>query len=111
LSRVRDYDDLVSRDRSSAPVGLAMLGVALWIMGVACFAIDGRQFNRVGYVIGAWLVTIVALVYRRVDKRRSRGADYFPKVYLGRVITAVLTGGLIVAAVHAFFLAKEKRFQ
>jgi hypothetical protein len=99
-----------SFERSEPPVGPVIACALLLAISLLTFVIGNDAADWIGYITGSWLLAIAAIVFRRIDRKRSRSNGYLEKASLNRVVVAMLAVGLISACLHAFFLAKEHRF-
>lgn len=93
------------------PRPLALLAGVEFVLATLLFVPSERWAHWAGYALSGLLVTITALRYRHLE-RKGRAASpgtYVPSPRLNRGLAIVILLGLIVAVLHAWFLAQERR--
>lgn len=66
------------------------------------FLAGSSTAHWVGYVLGAFGMSIATIVFRSVDLTRQRDSMYVDRPILRRVATGLLLAGIALAILHAF---------
>ncbi|MGH8906085.1 MAG: hypothetical protein ACRD0K_06145 [Egibacteraceae bacterium] len=91
-----------------------MGAAAAMAVGAALMPLTSHVAHSVGYGLCSWVTIGLVLSFWQLDERhqRSQGVRYlqlrgWPSYRLRQAATVVLTVGIVLAGVHAWFIANE----
>lgn len=87
---------------------LLLVGLELALIALA-FPLATTGAHILGYVMGSVLVAITVFFYRKVDRRRQLSGRYAAPASARWWPVVALVLGVALAALHAFYLAVQKR--
>ena len=67
------------------------------------FVSSSKMLHAVGYVLGALVVAVTAVMYRVIDKKRRRSPRYVTFSSRSHMVTGGLVCGILLAMGHAYF--------
>lgn len=80
------------------------------VVALIPLAIDSKMLTWVGYGISAWLVALLVIVFREIDRRRQSDPFYLPNPAMRRTVNIGAVAGLAIGCLHAWRVAQEKSF-
>jgi len=93
--------------RARPPVGLLVLGLGAVVVSGATVGSRGLAGHGAGYVLGS-VVTIGCVgLFHRIDRQRRQQPLYEPHRFLTRYAGLVVALGIVVAAMHTWWIATE----
>ena len=91
------------------PTGLAVAVIAADVVALAPLLFD-RALSWIGYAIASWVVAILAIVFREVDRRREANPLYLPRPTVRRTVNIGALVGLLIGCLHAWRVAQETTY-
>lgn len=108
-----DSYDLDAGDNLSLPgppTGLAIAVIVVEVVALLPFLFDLDLLSWIGYGIASWLVAILAIVFREVDRRREANPLYLPRPRVRQTVNFAALVGLAIGCAHAWRLAQETTY-
>lgn len=105
-----ETEPFVAQDLPRPPGLIAGAIVIADILALIPFAMDSKVLSWVGYVISAWLVAVLVIAFREVDRRRQSSPLYLPKPAMRWTVNIGALTGLVIGCLHAWRVAQEKSF-
>ncbi len=101
--------DLVVSTQFTAVPPRTLLSAALFCVGVSVALLAPAVFavHLLGYVLSSFVTIGLVATYRRVDLERRGQVGYRAQPRLDLAATALAGGGVLVAALHVWWIATE----
>jgi len=105
-----DPEPFVAQDLPRPPGLIAGAIVIADILALIPFVMDSKVLSWVGYGVSAWLVAMLVIAFREVDRRRQSSPLYLPNPAMRRTVNIGAVIGLAIGCLHAWRVAQEKSF-
>lgn len=105
-----DADPSEVHDLPRPPGLLAGAILTADVVALVPFALDNRALSWAGYGISAWLVALLVIAFREVDRRRQSEPFYLPNPAMRRTVNIGAFAGLAIGCAHAWRVAQERSF-
>lgn len=105
----RDTDDEWS-DVNGPPFWVALVVIAVAAVALACHIPATRTANWVGYIAGAWLVPVLAIVFYAADRKRARSRNYIPANMWNRIVNLSALSAIAIGFLHAYFASQSSYY-
>lgn len=92
------------------PTALAVLIFIVTFLSLFPLISDSTMLSWIGYALAAWVVALLTISYREVDRRRESDPMYLPKPRLRTAVHIAAISGLLIGCLHAWKLAQERSF-
>lgn len=92
------------------PVGLAVVVVIADVAALVPLFFNRDLLSWLGYGVASWLVALLAIAFREVDRSRESNPLYLPRPAVRRVVNVAALVGLLIGCIHAWRVAQVTSF-
>lgn len=92
------------------PVGLAAAVVIVDLAALIPLLVDHDLLSWFGYFAASWVVAVLAVAFREVDRSRESSPLYLPRPNVRLVVNMAALLGLVIGCIHAWRVAQETSF-